>query len=1062
MTTEFIYGPCYSRLQTAGFASADTHATDTISTILWLEHNDHRTDHVTDAWARTHDPLHLDVTTLDQFVGDIHESLTGPQSILDALTRRRLVTEALRKLDNKGVLEQGHRYRDDMMDLFTAIEDEGHDSPEDIRALIADSDLSTRAATVLEGTYARFTDNLTRTVTGAEYTQSEAYRTVRSTPNPFAGLEHDVIVLSGYYDLSANERAVIEALADTLPLIVVLPMLDTPDGHTGPNRAAADSSAFYRELADESRKVSPETGSPLAETAANMYTPHNADHDLSADTCRWVEAPTPDREVRQVARSLRSRLATDGVDPNNVLVVVPGLISYREHVADIFPAHGIEPVTFVTELLYQTYAGDAILGLVALCEDEPSASLLARLVTNPLVTLDDFEGSRVADIARRLPTDNHERLLEEVDADSRRGLETLIEDATRVGNINGIETLAALRSLFEYVDLEDNIEELDEDGADFDTEMESRAFRRVDRALDAINRTARTLELDNILERISAELDQLRVPAPRQATDGVVEVVGPRDAYMQSFEHLYLVGFTANDFPPDSDSPRFFEELEAELPGIETRDQKTTARYQFATMLASAESVYISTPDTTSNDDPLLPSSVLDELARVADIDPHEQDLGNGSREDVQRAVGRDNSSRTALKAVKAATAAGVFEGGLATLVRRGVTCAQHRADKKRTAHDALLETETVQTLHSAEDREPYSPTQLTQYATCGFRYYMDRVLDVQAPEEYSLEPDPLELGTLVHDVLESFYRNLQAATGEPVDLNAYQRSELETRLLEAGERVVQDLDLPYEDVFYERWLTALFAGLGNADQNEYYHAPIEGVDNPAHGLFPRFLDEELDNDARPGWFEVGMDLTQDTDGVFDLELPDGRTVPLAGRIDRITVDATDDPPTGIVHDYKSSSRSQRESIDGVSFQLPLYALAAGQQLKANGVRTPLDAAFYVLDPPDEVSKKWTLRYYLKRRGDGTDDDYQQFIEQITPQRIADVTDGIQGGAFQPTLLDADTAGCRHCDYSDTCDVRHHRRREIATKMDEDERSGYVPQYARADSLLDEVGGDDE
>jgi ATP-dependent helicase/nuclease subunit B len=1059
VTTELLHGPSYERLQEAGFAAAGARASDDVSAVLWLEQNDHRTDHVADAWAADRDPLRLSVSSLGRVVGECHETLAGPGSLLDALTRRRLVDEALRDLE--GAVDDAHRHRGDVMDLFGALEGEGHGTPEAVRALVAESDLPERSARFLERAYTRFTEHRERTATAAEFTQSEAFRAVRSAADPFADLAdaHDVVVLSGHYDLSATERAVVARLADALPVVVLLPSLDGTDPDGGADAVAGDAARFYRELADETRRVSPDSPAPLARVASDLYAREaDTDHDLSAETLRWVEAPTPDREVRQVARSLRQRLATDGVSPGDVLVVVPGLISYREHVEDVFAAHGVEAVTVANKLLYQTYAGDAILALVRLCEGDASAALCARLATNPLVALEGVATADVADLARRLPTDDHERLLAELDERSRAALEALLARAGRVSDAEGVATVEALRSLFDHVGLEASVEEFDDATTDFDAEMEGRALRRVDRVLDAIERTARTLGLDGVLERVGDELDQVRVPPPRTGGDGVVAVLGPRDAFMQSYDHLYLVGFTARDFPPDPDRPRFFESLEAGLDGVETADERATARYQFATMLASAETAYVTTPETTSEDDPLLPSAVLDELARVTGLEPTEHDLGNACREDVQRAVGRTDADRPAADAVEDAIAAGAFDGERATRVRAGVECAQNRATAERTRHDALLDAETVRALHPAGEREPYSPTQVTQYATCGFRYLADRVLDLETPDEYGLEPDPLDVGSLVHGVVEEFYTDLQDTPGERVDLREYDRAELEARLLGAGERARDDLALPYDDAFYDRWLTALFDGLGAPETNDHYDAG--DAHETADGLFARFLDAERDREVHPGWFEVGMDLSDDTDAVLDLDLPGGGTVSVAGRLDRVSVDESHDPPTGLVHDYKTSRRSQRTAVDGVSFQLPLYALVAGRRLGADGVATPVDAAFYVLDPP-EVSEGWTLRDYAERYGDATDEDYRRLVEEVTPARLDAVTAGVEGGAFQPTVLDESTAGCRHCDYRAVCDVRHHRRRDVAAAMTDDDRPGYVPQYAREGSLLDSFGGDD-
>lgn len=112
-----------------------------------------------------------------------------------------------------------------------------------------------------------------------------------------------------------------------------------------------------------------------------------------------------------------------------------------------------------------------------------------------------------------------------------------------------------------------------------------------DRVVDAMGRVERTVGVDDVVTRVSNELDQVRVSPPWNATDGGVEVVRPRDGFMQSYGLLYLVGVTAQDFSPNPDRPRFFEDLEASLDGIDPASDRSIARYQFATMLASAESV---------------------------------------------------------------------------------------------------------------------------------------------------------------------------------------------------------------------------------------------------------------------------------------------------------------------------------------------------------------------------------------------------------------------------------------------------------------------------------------
>jgi ATP-dependent helicase/nuclease subunit B len=341
----------------------------------------------------------------------------------------------------------------------------------------------------------------------------------------------------------------------------------------------------------------------------------------------------------------------------------------------------------------------------------------------------------------------------------------------------------------------------------------------------------------------------------------------------------------------------------------------------------------------------------------------------------------------------------------------------------------------------------------------------MERILNLEEPLDYTLEPDPLDYGSIVHDVLERFYRSLQDEPGDPVDLREWPRNELEQRMLDAGEDALIEANLPYEGSFYDRWLEALFGGLGTPETNPHYGPrgdASDAVHTSADGLFAKFIDEERARDRfpAPGWFEVGMDLSVDEGEPLLVETPQG-TVPVGGRIDRVSVDWSQDPPEGLVHDYKSSSRSLRRAADGVSFQLPLYALAVSTELAEEGVETPLDASFYTLDH-DDLGDGWTLSYYLYREGDGTDEDYQRLIEDVTPRRVGELAAGLENGAFQPTVLDEDTAGCRHCDFSDVCDVRYHARRDVIAAMDADSDPGYVPMDARTDSFLYTCGGDDE
>lgn len=1063
-----LTGPSIDTLQSEIFERISERAGDQPASILYIENNDHRKDEVADAWAASYKPLRLRITDFNTVVGGCYERIADPGTLLDALTRRRLIGRALRTVADRGLLEDAHLYQEHFTDLITELEGEGYHTPDAVRDLAEDSTLSTETADLVTTVYEVFYE-LQRDGVGDEvYTLSEAYRAVLESETPLSDLlpHVDVVVISGFYELSHHEKAFLRQLAEAFPVYISLPLADTDEATAGANRITADAMDTYADLAGSPATVAPDASNPLIEAAGTMYTPTpGVDDDTEPpEQLSWYNAPTPDREVRHVARRVRQQLA-DGVDPNDILVVVPGLISYQEQIADVFEAAGIESVGFANKLLYQTYVGRAMLDLVDLCVDSPRTDAIARIATNPMVTLGDTHGavdrSGIADLARRLPTGETDRLLEELDTESSQALEQLFDVTAAAGTADAANVVDAVRDVFAVVNLSENVETIEDGAESFDARMEVASYDRVERVLDAIEFVAERFGIDDPIEEVNDALEKVRVPPPTQATQDVVEIVGPRDAYMQSYSHLYFVGLTEMDFPVEQDRPLFFERIFDDIPDISPTDPRLEARYQFATLLSSAERVYITTPETSFDDDDLLESSILDELARVTGLEPSSGELGNAAPEDVQRALRYHRGQEARKAAVAHATETGAFDRPQADRLLDGAECAENRAAAAISEHDGQLDAELVAELHG--EREPYSPTQLRDYAKCGFAYYMNRILGIEAPDEFHLEPQKVDLGSLVHDIFEGFYRGLQDDHGEPVHLTDYERADLEERLLDQTRTSVEDADLTFDDVFYDRWLEQLLAGLSTPDTNEYYGdgRPHRGVDR---GLFTRFLDAEYDdNDYVPAWFEVPMDFADGSEGAITVTTPDGRDIPVGGFIDRVSLRERDDGTVeGLVHDYKTSDPDTIHTIDGVEFQLPLYTLATRAELAAQhgGALESVDGQFYVTEPPTDVTRKWSLQYYLERNA-GTDQDYERFLSDTVPSRVGEIADSITNGAFQTTTLPAQEAGCRYCDYRDICDVRHHQRQEIIREMDRSDVLGYIPQRARDGSFLDTLGGDD-
>lgn len=283
---------------------------------------------------------------------------------------------------------------------------------------------------------------------------------------------------------------------------------------------------------------------------------------------------------------------------------------------------------------------------------------------------------------------------------------------------------------------------------------------------------------------------------------------------------------------------------------------------------------------------------------------------------------------------------------------RRGVAAirARERTDRL-TAHDGLLD----RGVELAE--APLAPTALETYASCPFRYLLERVLGIEAVEEPDrvLLIEPAERGELVHRVLEATFRRL-AETGalplEPGGLAAAHEA-LDAALDEAGR------DAERRGV---TGLPALWAGERARLRAELRAALAAEAAEPGAWV--------------PALFEVAFGIAWMEAGAapLDYRLPDGRTLRLRGKIDRI--DMSPDGARARVVDYKTGRvrgpRTADRLAGGRALQLPVYRLAAQALLEARGHAAQVeDAQYYHVVGPDAGTRiRFTRAGWQARRAD--------------------------------------------------------------------------------------------
>jgi ATP-dependent helicase/nuclease subunit B len=560
---------------------------------------------------------------------------------------------------------------------------------------------------------------------------------------------------------------------------------------------------------------------------------------------------------------------------------------------------------------------------------------------------------------------------------------------------------------------------------------------------------------------------------------------------MRTFDHVFVLGLTASHFPESTNRLALVNTVTDAHPDFAEADQARRAEYRIASLIAAAESITLSRPKQQLDGAEYIDAGILAEIRRITETEPQRRDefghlVGQaptgrrdkiGARADAQRAFAT-TGAHSGLEALDeyatTASSTGLFADTAGSSDRLttetvpgettvdGIRMAADRGRARPSDYTGWLASETAQGLSFQLDR--LSPTQVERYASCPFRFYAKEVLKL---EEEDRDEDPINRGHYVHGVLEQFYSELRDEVGSPVSLGSFDREALEARLL----RIALDELQAVDDEFDDRWLFERLAGLGDADRNEYFNRTA--VDGRPAGVLVRFIEEELalyvDPDGRlqdgplttaPAWFETKLS--------FEVN---GTTI--RGVLDR---GETTSDGRAIVRDYKTgNTSSERDTLDGLSFQLPIYA----KMLEANvdEVTEAVGGGYYRLKEPGKVSSTAGQIGFVgddppnaSWRGDSYRDGYggtpmvyqssdkpsietragfREFLDDVVPQRLSDIVTGIEGGAFHPTINDPDDAGCSSCPFRDACDVRSYRRQSFMEHMESEERAAYVPPIAR-------------
>jgi ATP-dependent helicase/DNAse subunit B len=866
-------------------------------------------------------------------------------------------------------------------------------------------------------------------------------------PLPPMFADVSVVLLHFIYDLTPLQLALLSAISRRIPVRLELPY--NPD--RGNLYAYVGRTADELELLDDSDlQLEPE----FVEPSGRFLTPlldlmfpgaESIPPMAPIEPMALIAAPGLYRECEEIGRRIRG-LLEEGKAPVDIAILFRSLLTYGPMMEDVCRRFGI-PVSyrrgaplFASPLVRTCLAPFNVVRshfareeLITLCASSYSAPLLdgegrevpAEIIEEALIDcgyLDETVCAADMLLDRRTSGLAPDAPKRERNIRVRQALTPLLKELRR---FNGKQTLRDFTLRLEGFIERRRIYQRGIAGGDERVLRRDASaialFQQVIAELEADLKTLglsdRTMNADEFARLLRQGMEGVFLAGERQAG---VAIMNFHDARGLGFPHIFIGGLNDGVCPSRHDSHPLFNDSEKLLyqraasaklfrTAAEKGAEEPLLFYLAVGCAATSLTLSYSYADSRGNE--LLRSPYLDELLARLSL-PEE-------RIPVNRIVPAPDACLEREELLNALAAGGLFAVGAdhppelaGSLARLASTAAIEKEREEFFAATGRSRRAQLSTPYTGSIRRPdlikelaafyetpkgnrFAPTTLEEYGCCPFRYFLRRLLKLKPVEKPNLELEAREEGSLLHEALQAVFLRLQREGELPISDLALARAMMhdETARIFARFEAERFTGAPLLWETGKEQLICLLEQL------------LEREAADCSGLIPRHFEFHIPE--------------------LRVEDEDGGAFFLTGKIDRI--DTAPEAGTFRVVDYKLAGNTQKyrnllkpENMGELSFQMPVYLLAAAQALTGEG-----GAAFSHF-----IAHYWLLRKLepLAREFDINDTDESGGLFETDLEKRKTIGDAnfynrlcakvraMKEGDFQITPRE-----CEFCDFPSVC-----------------------------------------
>ena len=742
-----------------------------------------------------------------------------------------------------------------------------------------------------------------------------------------------------------------------------------------------------------------------------------------------IEAPDEETEIEIIAQEIKKLIIEENVEPSNICVVFNLIQNYAPIVRDIFNKYKIPFNLTDRILLANTVPITAIVSTLEILENDFYYKNVFRSLGSgfwEVMNIDTHNLFRVSEQIKivtgyqnwvnSIQNEINSLRLDRANDDSSeiQKLEKAINDIEKINSV--IEPFRKPNTYEEFYKLlEALIIKLKIPVALLNSPLDQeKNIRSVGKFLDIISEVFSLLESQEnekkkhsfgfLLEQVRTICSWARYNV-KEKSDYGVQVTSFDEIKGFEFEYLFVPRLIDGQLPTKY-SPEIFKtesfKKSADMHQCEDRFKFYSAFMSFN------KRIYISYPKTWGGKD-TVKSSFLNELDLIFESEnvvTASDTLFN--EEEYQIYIGSNFEKREQFD-FEIQNIQKLESAILIDKMRLGEERASSTYNGFLKQDNQELDLEINELLSSFKEKQ-FSVTQLETYAKCPFKFFIERVLNIEEIEEPTEDIEAIEMGRLLHEILFRFYEKIR-----------------EQKIIISG----------CHQLIFDKALKIIFSIAQEEIGKINFKSPLSFFEkekllglngNHEDSILFKFVEKEreLDPEFVPSFFEVsfGKLNNNNSDKSLTHNTPvDVGGVRLRGKIDRI--DINHKLRTFNIVDYKLSGTKPKayELKNGISLQLPIYMFAAQQLLKEKLILdySPGDMIIYSLKYSEDSFKPIIVSF--KERGEKDPISITQLIE-ISKTYVTEYVNSIAEGIFPLSIHEnREELVCRYCNFRKICRV---------------------------------------